>query len=90
VVLNLRLGEGLPLHVPNRIGTAAGERHDVIPAIIGARTAWKPCGRARVLTLVFSRGPPAIGALSLPASLKTERKPKRDAEAGSVNPWTAI
>ena len=48
-------GDRLPLHVRNRIGTAAAERHDMIFPIAGTGTARKPRGGAGMLALEFPR-----------------------------------
>ena len=49
------VGNGLPLEIGNRIGTAAGEGHDVIFPIARTATA-RPAGRwARMLALELAR-----------------------------------
>jgi hypothetical protein len=50
-VLGPSVGNGLPLQIGDRIGTAAGEWHDVIFPITGTSTARPAGGRARMLAL---------------------------------------
>ena len=45
----------LPLHVRNRVGSATGERHNMILPIARTGAACEPCGRARMLPLEFPR-----------------------------------
>jgi hypothetical protein len=54
-VLGLGIAYGLPLHVGNRVGAAAGERLNVILAVAGARAAGPAGRRAGVLALEFPR-----------------------------------
>ena len=54
-ILGLRIANGLPLHIGNRVRAAAGERDDVIFTVAGAGTGRMPGGRARVLPLEFPR-----------------------------------
>jgi hypothetical protein len=54
-VLGLGVGDGLPLKVPNRVGSAAGELLDVIFAVAGAGAAGSAGGRAGMLPLKFPR-----------------------------------
>jgi hypothetical protein len=49
-VLDPSLGDGLPLHVEDRVRTATGERLYVILPIAGTRAARQPGGRARCRT----------------------------------------
>jgi hypothetical protein len=54
-VLGLGCGNGLPLHVRNRVGSAATERGDVIFAVAGASAAGPAGRRAGMLALEFPR-----------------------------------
>jgi len=56
-VLDPRSGDGLPLHVGDRVRAATGERLYVVLPIAGARTARSPGGRARMLPLELPRYP---------------------------------
>ena len=50
-VLRSRRGDGLPLHVGNCVGAAAGERHDVILPVTRTGAGRSPGRWARVYTL---------------------------------------
>jgi hypothetical protein len=52
-VLDSGITDGLPLEVRNSIGSAAGQRHDVIFPITGTGTACSPGRWARVFALKF-------------------------------------
>jgi hypothetical protein len=54
-ILGLRVCGRLPLHVRNRVGTATGERHNVILPVAWTGTASEPRGRAGMLALKFPR-----------------------------------
>jgi hypothetical protein len=54
-VLSLGIADRLPLQVPNRVGSAAGERLYVIFPVAGAGAAGSPGRRAGVLSLEFAR-----------------------------------
>ena len=53
-VLSLGIADGLPLKVPDRVGSAAGERVYVIFPVAGATTSREPGGRAGMLPLEFA------------------------------------
>jgi len=54
-VLGLRAGNGLPLHVGNCVGAAAGERDDVILPIAGTSAGGFAGRRAGMVPLKFPR-----------------------------------
>jgi hypothetical protein len=54
-VLSLGIADRLPLHVRNCVGSAAGQRLDVIFAVAGAAAGREPGGRAGMLPLEFPR-----------------------------------
>jgi hypothetical protein len=54
-ILCLGCGDGLPSHIPHRVGSAISERHDIVPDLAGASTAARPGRRAGLLALKFAR-----------------------------------
>ena len=52
-IFRFRRGDGLPLQVGDRVGSAASERPFVIFPVAGARAACLPGGRAGMLALKF-------------------------------------
>jgi hypothetical protein len=77
--------DGLPLHVLNRIGAAAGQRHNVIFPVARARAAREPRGWAGMLVLKFVRhsAGPVLGRRKRAGMGK--RQTQRDQKAGSCH-----
>jgi single-strand DNA-binding protein len=84
-VLPSRGGDGLPLHVSNRIGATAGQRLNVIFTVAGARAAREPGGRAGMLALKFPRHGAGPALRRRKRARPGERESQRDQKAASCH-----
>jgi hypothetical protein len=80
-ILSSRVGDRLPLEVPNRIGPATGERPYVIFPVARTSTACFASRRARVLPLEFARHFTGSIFLGRKRGGTSERDRQRDNEA---------
>jgi hypothetical protein len=74
---SFRIGDGLPLQVLDRVWSAAGERHDVIPDVSGACAGPAPGLRAGMLSLKLPRDLPRT-MLMLARRKRARYDPERD------------
>ena len=63
-ILGLRRGDRLPLHVDHRVGSATGERHNVVPDVAGAPAAARSCRGGRAARAEIRASPLGSGVLS--------------------------